>query len=96
MKNILRNPFKKIILPILLVISIFTAYSDAEAARIAAWDFTGEGTVSTVTTSSADVFDSSLASAPALTRGSGAAWSTANNSFRTVLLLHFHKIILFV
>ena len=84
MKNILRNSFKKMILPLVLLMSNFTAYSDAEAARISAWDFTGEGTVSTVTTSSADVFDSSLASAPVLTRGSGAAWSTGANSFRTL------------
>jgi len=72
------------ILPLVLLMSNFAAYSDAEAARIVAWDFTGEGTVSAVTTSPADVFDSSLASAPVLTRGSGAAWSTGSNSFRTV------------
>ena len=51
--------------------------------RLLAWDFTGEGTVSTTTTSDADLPDSNLDSSPTLTRGSGATWSTGQNSFRT-------------
>ena len=83
MKNTLGNSSKKIILPLALVMSILTAYSDAKAARIAAWDFTGEGTTANAT-SLADAFDSSFASAPVLTRGAGAAYSAGGNSFRTV------------
>ena len=51
--------------------------------RLLAWDFTGEGTVNTTTTSDADLADSNLDSSPTLTRGSGATWSTGQNSFRT-------------
>ena len=50
--------------------------------RLLAWDFTGEGTVSTVT-SGADAIDLNLDSSPTLSRGTGAAWSTAGNSFRS-------------
>ena len=59
----------------------FSGAAQIHAARIAAWDFTGEGTNNA--TSTADVFDSLLDSSNTLTRGSGAAASTANNSFRT-------------
>jgi hypothetical protein len=48
--------------------------------QIAAWDFFGE---SSPATSSADIFDANLDSSNLLTRGSGAAASTATNSFRT-------------
>ncbi|MEI6653736.1 MAG: hypothetical protein WCP45_03130 [Verrucomicrobiota bacterium] len=50
------------------------------AAQIAAWDFTGENTQAS---SVAEVFDGKLDSATTVTRGSGAAASAANNSFRT-------------
>ena len=50
------------------------------AARIAAWDFTGESSPST---SAADVFDASLDSSNLLTRGLGAGASSGGNSFRT-------------
>ena len=48
--------------------------------QIAAWDFTGEPASPT---STAEVFDANLAGSALLTRGSGAAESTASNSFRT-------------
>ncbi|MFA9197404.1 MAG: endonuclease [Aliarcobacter sp.] len=51
-----------------------------QAARLAAWDFTGENNVAT---SAPEVYDLSLDSAPALTRGAGASASPAVDSFRT-------------
>lgn len=51
-----------------------------QAARLAAWDFTNE---SGLATSTADVYDLSLGSAPVLTRGAGAPATAANNTFRT-------------
>ncbi len=54
--------------------------SQSYAARLAAWDFTGEASPST---STADVFDASLDSSSVLARGAGAAASTGSNSFRT-------------
>ncbi|WP_152378472.1 hypothetical protein [Flavobacterium haoranii] len=51
--------------------------------QIAAWDFTGEGST-TNTTSTADVYNASLDASNLLTRGAGAAYSGAGNSFRTV------------
>jgi endonuclease I len=54
-------------------------------ATIAAWDFTGVGSAS-LPSYAATLFNSSLVSssgANTITRGSTAAWSTANNSFRT-------------
>ena len=48
--------------------------------RIAAWDFTGE---SNVVTSVAEVFDAGLDANNTLSRGTGAAASAGNNSFRT-------------
>jgi hypothetical protein len=50
-------------------------------AQLAAWDFTGESTA--VASSVAEVFDVRLDSSNAVTRGSGAAASAANHSFRT-------------
>ena len=53
---------------------------------IAGWDFTGVGT-STLNTLAATTFDANLittSGASNITRGAGAAWSTGNNSFRTV------------
>ncbi len=50
-------------------------------SQIAAWDFTGE---SSPATSAADVYNANLDASNLLTRGSGAAASTASNSFRTV------------
>ena len=49
---------------------------------LAAWDFTGEGTT-TNNTSTADVYNASLDASSNLTRGSGAAYSSGSNSFRT-------------
>jgi len=54
--------------------------SPVQAARLAAWDFTNE---SGLATSTADVYDLSLDSAPVLTRGAGAPATAANNTFRT-------------
>jgi hypothetical protein len=53
--------------------------------QIAAWDFTGVGSTS-LPTYAATTFNSNLVStsgANNITRGATAAWSTANNSFRT-------------
>ena len=50
------------------------------AARIAAWDFTGEDTVAT---SAAEIYNSNLDSSNLLTRGAGATASAGANSFRT-------------
>jgi hypothetical protein len=50
--------------------------------RLLAWDFTGEGAANTVTLD-ADAIDPDLDSSPTLSRGNGAAWSTAGNSFRS-------------
>src|SRR5260221_5415798 len=66
----------------LFVFSVVAA-TKAQAASIAAWDLTGSNTTATVT-ATASSFDPGLAGAPVLTRGSGAAASTGNNSFRTV------------
>ncbi|MBK6344315.1 MAG: hypothetical protein IPF68_00005, partial [Bacteroidales bacterium] len=49
--------------------------------QIAAWDFFGEYSPAT---SAADVFNANLSSSNLITRGSGAAASTASNSFRTI------------
>lgn len=51
------------------------------AGQLAAWDFTGDNTASA--SSAAEVYDGKLDSASTLTRGSGAAASAANNSFRS-------------
>ncbi len=50
------------------------------APIVAAWDFFGE---SSPATSSADVFNANLDSSSLITRGAGAASSSAGNSFRT-------------
>lgn len=52
---------------------------------IAAWDFTGVGTTS-IPSFAATTFNSNLVKAPgdSLTRGAGASWSAAGNSFRTI------------
>jgi hypothetical protein len=50
-------------------------------APLAAWDLTG---ASSVATWPATAFNANLASSPTLTRGSSAAASAGNNSFRTV------------
>ncbi len=70
------------------IISIFAlllllVFSNAQAANIAAWDFTGSNNVATQV---ATVFDVNLVTTSGLnniTRGSGAAGSAGNNSFRT-------------
>ena len=49
-------------------------------AQLAAWDFTGENNVAS---SAAEVFAGKLDSTNTVTRGSGAAPSTGNHSFRT-------------
>ncbi|MEI7910420.1 MAG: hypothetical protein WCK77_12345 [Verrucomicrobiota bacterium] len=51
------------------------------AAQIAAWDFSGDNTAAA--SSAAEVFDAKLDCSNALTRGSGAGASAANNSFRS-------------
>jgi hypothetical protein len=69
----------RILLPVLfLCITTITS-----RAQIAAWDLTGEGTTSAVTTSAADIYNANLDASNLLTRGAGAAWSTGSNSFRT-------------
>ncbi len=59
---------------------ILSLVVSASAARIAAWDFTGEDNVAT---SAAEVYDAHLDSSPLLTRGAGAPASSGGNSFRT-------------
>lgn len=54
--------------------------SPVQAARLAAWDFTNE---SGLVTSTADVYDLSLGTAPVVTRGAGAPATAANDTFRT-------------
>ena len=54
--------------------------SSVQAARLAAWDFTNE---SGLVTSTADVYDLSLGTAPVVTRGAGAPATAANDTFRT-------------
>src|SRR5690606_19486632 len=57
--------------------------ADINAPIIAAWDFAGVGTTS-LPTYAATTFDANLVSAAnEVTRGAGAAWSNAGNSFRT-------------
>jgi len=56
-----------------------------QAQTLVSWDFTGE---SSVTTSTAEVKDSNLATGGLLTRGTGASASAGNNSFRTVGFLN--------
>lgn len=65
----------------LLVLCGFFTATNADSSIIAAWDFFGENTG--VATSPADVFAANLDSSSLVTRGAGAAASTANNSFRT-------------
>ncbi len=67
---------------ILLLVLLISTTSIQSRAQIAAWDFTGEGTTSTIT-SAADVFNTNMDASNLLTRGAGAAWSTGGNSFRT-------------
>ena len=54
--------------------------SNANAQRIAAWDFTGASSVATWT---AEVFNANLDSSAVINRGAGAGASTGGNSFRT-------------
>lgn len=56
-------------------------FSLPAAAQLAAWDFTGEATV---TTSTAEIYAANLDSTNLLTRGAGALASAGSNSFRTV------------
>jgi hypothetical protein len=56
------------------------------AAPIAAWDFTGVGSV-TNTSLAATTLDNGLG-ATSITRGASAAWSNANNSWRTTGFLN--------
>ncbi len=58
------------------------ALAQPALAQLAAWDFTDENTA--VASSVAEVFDVRLDSSNAVTRGSGAAASAANHSFRTL------------
>jgi hypothetical protein len=58
-----------------------TASGTTAAAPVAAWDLTGLNTGPA--TATATLFNAKLASAPMIARGTGAAGSTANNSFRT-------------
>lgn len=51
--------------------------------QMAAWDFTGVGST-TIATHPADVYNSGMDASNLITRGSGAAWSTGANSWRTV------------
>lgn len=55
-------------------------FSGAQAASIAAWDFTG---ASAPVTQAASPFNANLTGAPVLSRGAGAAASSGANSFRT-------------
>ena len=55
--------------------------STALHAQLAAWDFFGENTG--VATSAAEVYDPNMDASNLVTRGAGAAASSANNSFRT-------------
>uniref|UniRef100_UPI00404B6294 T9SS sorting signal type C domain-containing protein n=1 Tax=Flavobacterium sp. TaxID=239 RepID=UPI00404B6294 len=64
-------------LKLLLFTFLFSALS---WGQIAAWDFTGENSP---VNSSADIYNLNLDSSSSLVRGSGAASSTAGNSFRT-------------
>jgi gliding motility-associated-like protein len=70
---------KKLLLLFLFAISLYLPTT--VCAQIANWDFTGQNQLAT---STANTYDAGLAAAPILTRGSGAAASAANNSFRTV------------
>ena len=82
MKNILRKSnfgFTKWCVA-LIAFGLVGGVNEVCAARIAAWDFFGE---SSPVTSTADVYDVGLDSSNSLTRGSGAAASSASNSFRT-------------
>ena len=60
-----------------LLITIFPVLA---SAQIASWDFTGESTVST---STAEVYDANLDASSLLTRGANAIESAGGNSFRT-------------
>jgi hypothetical protein len=73
--------FKRRSVVAILVLSSLFAAMNAHSSLIAGWDFFGENTG--VATSPADVFDANLDSSSSVTRGAGAAASTANNSFRT-------------
>src|SRR5436190_6866388 len=69
----------------LLNLFIAVGLTDLQA-QFAAWDFAGVGTTS-LPTYAATTFNANLvatAGANNVTRGAGAAWSTAANSFRTV------------
>lgn len=69
---------------ILLFILVF-GMSYLGSGQIAAWDFTGVGSTS-LPTYAATTFNSNLVSSSGannITRGATAAWSIANNSFRT-------------
>lgn len=60
--------------------------SGVSLGQIAAWDFTGVGSTS-LPTLAATTFNTNLVAtsgANNITRGTGAAWSTGNNSFRTI------------
>jgi hypothetical protein len=70
-------------LRLLLLVLLFGTAITQSKAQIAAWDLTGEGSTSTITTSAADLFNANLDASNLLTRGPGAAWSTGGNSFRT-------------
>lgn len=70
----------------LLTIVLFLCNTNQLSAQIAAWDFTGIGSTSIASTP-ATTFNANLVStsnANHITRGAGAAWSAAGNSWRTV------------
>ncbi|MEI6606202.1 MAG: hypothetical protein WCP35_12895 [Verrucomicrobiota bacterium] len=71
--------FRKLVHGIVGLLSVLVL--PAAAVPIAAWDFYGE---STLATSIAEVFDAKLDSANTVTRGSTAAASSGDNSFRTL------------
>ena len=74
------NPCAKRSVPGCLL-ALLVALALPAAAQIAAWDFYGDNTAAA--TSAAEVFDGKLDSPNTVTRGSTAAASVANNSFRT-------------
>ncbi|MBL7703076.1 MAG: T9SS type A sorting domain-containing protein [Ferruginibacter sp.] len=86
--NVVKNTGKKLPAAFavrLLMIVVLCLGVGKGRAQIAAWDFTGFGSTS-LPTFAATTFNANLVSASGannITRGSGAAWSTGNNSFRT-------------
>ena len=66
---------------LILALSLLGFVREAQATRLAAWDFTGAVAPAT---QAATIFDANLDSANTITRGSGAAASAGGVSFRTV------------